>query len=449
MPTTPLYALSGVAGEKLLTTVPFGVSVTSRQVVLDFTDTSGTCYFTQSEGVVNLSFDNLGSVVLNNVNTIRFKTSANPDGIVTTCSPVFTPLVPSGQTPVGSLSESPGVTTTLTVDPCRCDSIEYLMSPTIAVFLDALNAALISQSRPPAPIPRSPFKVYLEELNTSIYSEIAATMNLKPTTENAVATTYITVDQANAIFSAVVDENDVKTIKIVKPEALGVLKTSALDTFWITYSDLFPTVQYPNNNPTDNVIIDLHRYLNKVAVPNRTLIVNESPVSAFANPASILQDHFNLGVQLNNYLSSYTGDLLPSFTTALSGNTFDGFMIGDTIQWKVTVKVQIDGLPLSLSSGGDFVTRVYLFSMNVVDTNHPKLDKKMATTFYTQLVSEDDTASGIYNSGSSISTKKYPWQYVDLSTSQYLSSNVLPSSTAYTPTAYTGVAGGTIIGDAV
>jgi hypothetical protein len=124
-------------------------------------------------------------------------------------------------------------------------------------------------------------------------------------------------------------------------------------------------------------------------------------------------------------------------------------MIGDTIQWKVTIKVQIDGLPTSLSSNGDFITRVYLFSINVVADGDTKLNKKMVDTFYTKLVSEDDTASGIFNAGSSVTTNKYPFKYVDLTTSQYLSSNVVPNSTAYTPTAYTGVAGGTVIGDAV
>jgi len=413
MPPSPLYANSGAVGELMLTSAGFTLSEGEKSniLVIDFR-TPTECYFTQSGAVANLSFVNLGGVTIQNKNLIKFISSVNSNGIFTTCSTT-------------NASVSTDVPTTLSLDPCKCNGKEYLMN-SIGVFLEDLASVAIGQTIIPEATSRTPLHLYLETLNTSIYSEIAADLNLKPTTENAVATLYLSPSTADDIFKKTDATITVNTDKL--KTAFGA---SAFDKFVITYSDLFPTVSYPNSNPNDNVIIDLHRYLNKVALPNRTLLLNEKPISVFANPAVLIQDHFNLGCQLTDYIcQKTTGNLYSTVTDALGGGVFNGFLSGDSIQWKVTVYVQLDlPVPLAPLSSNNFAKRIYLFKINVTsDTN--LINKTVNSTYYPSLVSEDDTATGIFNSGSS-STYNYPWHYVDLSTSQYLSTNVTSAPDNY------------------
>jgi hypothetical protein len=105
------------------------------------------------------------------------------------------------------------------------------------------------------------------------------------------------------------------------------------------------------------------------------------------------------------------------------------------------------GAPPGSSSGTSLsqtFSRVYLFQILVDDANFSAFD----VTKYGKLVSEDDTAVGIFNTGNSnFATNKrtYPYQYVNLGNNAYVATD--KNSTKYGETAFQSVSGANVIGD--
>jgi hypothetical protein len=298
-------------------------------------------------------------------------------------------------------------------------------------------------------IERGAFRVYLRELNTDIYSEIAADLLLKPVTENAVATFKVTPNQMNGLF---VFNNEDKTVRIRPGAQLeSVFGQSWTDTFMITYTDLLPDIRYPNVGPTDNVITDLQKALFRVILPN-VPIVPSNFTSLLANPGSVIQSHFNNGIQLKNLVTNYFQNNPENFYDAikcayLNSNTFTQFQIGDVVEWKVTILFEVAdlGAPGGSLSGrtcNEYMQRIYLFQM-LVEKNNFAVDMRPK---YKSLVKSDDTAVGIFNTMTSHNFT-HPTQYVNLGNSAYVASRVSKDSVNYAATAFFESIGANVIGD--
>ena len=444
-----LYTLSGdeLNGSPLLiTSSNFAVSTEPSSnvkgdqcLVIDFTK-DGMCSFTQTNSVVTLDFFNLGSVELSNVTEVKFKgitVDERLNSVLLRAQPISTQSVRDY--------------TTIVLYPCVWGTIEYLFQP-ISDFLDKLVDEYVEQTTEEIEnlyIERGAFRVYLRELNTDIYSEIAADLLLKPVTQNAVATFKVTPNQMNGLF---VFNNEDKTVRIRPGAQLeSVFGQSWTDTFMITYTDLLPDIRYPNLGPTDNVITDLQKALFRVILPN-VPIVPSNFTSLLANPGSVIQSHFNNGIQLKNLVVNYFQNNPENFYDAikcayLNSNTFTKFQIGDVIEWKVTILIEVAdlGAPGGSLSGrtcNEYMQRIYLFQM-LVEKNNFAVEMRPK---YKSLVKSDDTAVGIFNTMTSHNFT-HPTQYVNLGNSAYVASKVSKDSVNYAATAFFESIGANVIGD--
>jgi hypothetical protein len=404
--------------------------VGNKQFVIDFTASTKTNTFTQSANTIELdaNFD------VSRVNEVKFISLTNT--VVTRASPAN----------ASSIQD-----TSLALFPVVWGGTQYTFQP-ISAFLEVLFGDEITQRE--AEITdlhksRGSFTVYLQQLNTSVYSEIAAGLVLKPTTENAVATFKVTPAQINNRFAI---DDTTKTITL-----LGGLESvfgkSWLDSFQITYSDLFPSISFPNYGPTDNVITDMQKALFHLIVPTATLLQTNF-TSLLADPAATVQAEYNNGMQLRALVTNYFQNNSSAFYAAIQDSytntsSFAAFQKGDVIQWKVTMHVPLEGLgaPPGSSSGTSLsqsFSRVYLFQILVDDANFSAFD----TAKYGKLVSEDDTAVGIFNTGNSNSAtnkRTYPYQYVNLGNNAYVATD--KNSTKYGETAFQAASGANVIGD--
>lgn len=437
-----LYTLSGdpLNGSPLLiTSSNFAVSTEPSSnekgdqcLVIDFTS-DGQCSFTQTNSVVALDFFNLGSVELSNVTEVKFRgTTVDATNIVL-------------------LRAQPTRSASLALNPCVWGGVQYLFQP-ISDFLDKLVDEYVEQTAEEIEnlyIDRGAFRVYLREMNTDIYSEIAADLLLKPVTQNAVATFKVTPTQMNGLF---VFNNEDKTVRIRQGAQLeAVFGQSWTDTFMITYTDLLPGILFPNKGPTDNVITDLQKALFRVILPNIP-IVPTNFTSLLANPASVIQAHFNNGIQLKNLVSSYFQNNPENFYSAiqcayLNSDTFTQFQIGDVVEWKVAILVEVadvgaPGGSLSGRSCNQYLHRIYLFQI-LVEKDNFEVDMRSK---YKSLVKADDTAVGIFNTMTPHNFT-HPTQYVNLGNNAYVASRVSKDSVNYAATAFYESVGANVIGD--
>jgi hypothetical protein len=404
--------------------------------VIDFTHANKQNTFTQSNNNT-IEIDTV--LELTNVSEVLFISATNQV------------IARARAAPASSIQNS-----ALSIFPVVWNNIQYNFQP-ISIFLDALGGSTRNQSASELANlykTRGAFTVYLQQLNTSIYSEIAADLVLKPTTQNAIATFKVTPSQLNSLFTI----NDTsKTVALnSSPTMESVLGKSWLDSFQITYSDLFPSGKYPVGSPSDNVITDLQKALFHVIVPSATLLPTNY-TSLLADPAATVQAEYNNGIQLRALVTNYFQNNASGFYAAVqeaytNSTSFVAFQRGDVIQWKVTMHVPLEGLgaPPGSSSGTSLsqaFSRVYLFQILVDDANFSAFD----VSKYGKLVSEDDTAVGIFNTGNSDSAtnkRTYPYQYVNLGNNAYVATGINKNTTKYSATAFTEVSGANVIGDA-
>jgi hypothetical protein len=437
-----LYTLSGDltnGSSYLVTSSLCNVSLVDSsgnvQLVIDFTHANKQNTFTQSNNNT-IEIDTV--LELTNVSEVMFISATNQV------------IARARAAPASSIQNS-----ALSIFPVVWNNIQYNFQP-ISIFLDALGGSTRNQSASELANlykTRGAFTVYLQQLNTSVYSEIAADLVLKPTTENAVATFKATPAQMNSLFTI----NDAATPKTVTlnstPTLESVLGKSWLDSFQITYSDLFPSSSFPNGSPLDNVITDMQKALFHVVLPTATLLPTNY-TSLLADPAATVQAEYNNGIQLRALVTNYFANNAAEFHSAIqeaytNTSSFAAFQKGDVIQWKVTMHVPLEGLgaPPGSSSGTSLsqpFSRVYLFQILVDDANFSAFD----VTKYGKLVSEDDTAVGIFNTGNSNSAtnkRTYPYQYVNLGNNAYVATD--KNSTKYGETAFQAASGANVIGD--
>ena len=445
-----LYTLSGDStngSQPLVTSVSCAVTLANsldgvtgnKMLVIDFTAASKPNTFTQS----NNNTIELDAVIvgLSNVNMVKFISSTN------------TVQSRAVVAPASTIQSS-----ALSLFPVVWGGTQYNFQP-ISVFLTALAGSQVTQTAAELADlfkARGAFTVYLQQLNTSVYSEVAADLVLKPTTQNAVATFKATPTQMNSLFTI----NDSATPKTVtlnsSPTMESVFGQSWLDSFQITYSDLFPSISFPNTGPTDNVITDMQKALFHVVLPTATLLPTNY-TSLFADAAALIQAEYNNGMQLRalaaNYFTNNAAEFHAAIQEAYTNTTnFTSFQVGDVIQWKVTMHVPLEnlGAPPGSSSGTSLsqtFSRVYLFQILVEAANFSAFD----VTKYGKLVSEDDTAVGIFNTGNSNSAtnkRTYPYQYVNLGNNAYVATGINKNTTKYGATSYQAASGANVIGDA-
>ena len=433
-----LYTLSGDptnGSPYLVTSLLCNVSVVdssgNEQLVIDFTHASKSTTFTQS----NNNTIEIDTVLdLSNVSEVMFISATNQ---VTTRAVVA---------PASTIQSS-----AMSLFPVVWGGTQFNFQP-ISSFLDVLSGEeRIQTASELANLykSRGSFTVYLQQLNTSVYSEVAADLVLKPTTENAVATFKVTPTQMNELFTI----NDVAKTVTLNSSLESVFGKSWLDSFQITYSDLFPSGTYPVSFPKDNVITDMQKALFHVILPTATLLPTNY-TSLLADPGATIQAEYNNGMQLRALVTHYFTTNAAGFHEAIqeaytNTSTFTAFQKGDVIQWKVTLHVPLEGLgaPPGSSSGTSLsqpFSRVYLFQILVDDANFSSFD----VTKYGKLVSEDDTAVGIFNTGNSNSAtnkRTYPYQYVNLGNNAYVATD--KNSTKYGEGEFTYVSGANVIGD--
>ena len=436
-----LYTLSGDptnGSPYLVTSLLCNVRVVdssgNEQLVIDFTHASKSTTFTQS----NNNTIEIDTVLdLSNVSEVMFISATNQ---VTTRAVVA---------PASTIQSS-----AMSLFPVVWGGTQFNFQP-ISSFLDVLSGEeRIQTASELANLykTRGAFTVYLQQLNTSVYSEVAADLVLKPTTENAVATFKVTPTQMNELFTI----NDVAKTVTLNSSLESVFGKSWLDSFQITYSDLFPSGTYPVSFPKDNVITDMQKALFHVILPTATLLPTNY-TSLLADPGATIQAEYNNGMQLRALVTHYFTTNAAGFHEAIqeaytNTSTFTAFQKGDVIQWKVTLHVPLEGLgaPPGSSSGTSLsqpFSRVYLFQILVDDANFSSFD----VTKYGKLVSEDDTAVGIFNTGNSNSAtnkRTYPYQYVNLGNNAYVATGINKNTTKYGATSYQAASGANVIGDA-
>jgi hypothetical protein len=252
-------------------------------------------------------------------------------------------------------------------------------------FLNLLNGATVIQDDITINL-RQPFTAIVENLNTELNAGVFADINEVPTTENAIAVIRIPVGIANNIFAFDTLTETVTVNAELLRTALGGVTSSVFDRAVVTNSDLYPQVLY-TPVPYDNIIIDLHRALNRAAYPN-FILNTASPYSCYGNASPLIQDQYNAGFLLSKHICETMSNVV-TFSSYIKAatNTFPtNLQTGDKFQFKITINTQLQGTPIispAISTLNVF-SRSYLMSIEIgTPLDSAILDK---TTLYANLI---------------------------------------------------------------
>lgn len=410
----------------VLITKPFQLIYNNvTTLTVDFTAVTGTSTFSQAlTGDITINVgDNIIFATapimidpttpdLSNINTIIFKSLTN--------------------TYTGVIKYIMG-STFASFNPILINESQYDLSNFNGMisFLNALNGVTVVQ--PPITVNlRQPFTAIVDNLNTTLHAGVFADINELPTTENAIAVIRIPVETANSIFTFNSTTNTVTVNPLLLRSALGVGNSSVFDTAVVTNSDLYPQVLY-TQVPYDNIIIDLHRAMNRSAYPNFVLNTS-SPYSCYANASPLIQDQYNAGFLLSNHIcDTMATSTLTTYITAATNTFPTNLQTGDKFQFKITVNTQLLGTPIIIPaiSSLNVFSRSYLMSIEIGPLLNSAILNK--TALYANLINGDAYAKAIFNHGSLTNAFMYPYQYVRLANvcSQYMSSNYTDAPSTY------------------